>query len=409
MVETEKDMYLAIANFLREKKEVSEVLIDKVTFSKIKNWRVDVVGFKEGKIFAVEAKKDFNIDSVFSALKQAEFYKEFSPEIYLCFPKDEYERKENSELKEFVEERCKNEGFGILLYNSSSKNVEPRIEPDIKKSKQNINFETYYHVLSQFIGNISVEEKAELIIKIGLLVWEKWYNNIKQKWEKIKKEICTDLHLNRDLALDILIFEHLIWPMETTIRDPKARSDEIPSIKDSIVQDAKNKRVTPWYIIYTNFPSGFKEIKRDGTKDFLRKLWEFAGRLKSSNFSVVQYYKQNGLEKLWAAIKEVKGFGDQTAELFIIELRRFLGFPLSKTLAGEEYVTRVARISDMLKLLGLTYQSLEKAAKKYNLALEDIAPLIDAGSFLLTQNSKEFTKEHKLTIQHYKNTEKYLQ
>lgn len=110
MKEYERKIYPYVEEFLRKKKENPMVLIDEVKFPKIKEWKVDVVGFRDGELFAVEVKKDFSIDSVFSALKQAEFYNTFSSNLYVCFPKKDYIAKDKTELKSMWKIFAKIEG-----------------------------------------------------------------------------------------------------------------------------------------------------------------------------------------------------------------------------------------------------------------------------------------------------------
>ncbi|MCK4445393.1 MAG: hypothetical protein KAW09_12670, partial [Thermoplasmata archaeon] len=117
-MKSERLMYPHIAKYLETQKRCRYVQSERVRFTYVKGWTIDVVGMSGAKVYGVEAKKSFTFDSVSAAIQQATFYKSGCTHVYLSFPAHAY-RTGKEEIRHFLVSRCLQEGFGILLVDES--------------------------------------------------------------------------------------------------------------------------------------------------------------------------------------------------------------------------------------------------------------------------------------------------
>lgn len=181
----EKEFYDIVKNFLLKVKKCEKVVVNKVSFREIKKWIIDVVGIKEHKIYCVEVKRNLSFDSMFAALKQAEFMCTACTDVYVCFPKEDYINAEN-ELRKYLMNTASNMGIGILLIDKN--HIEEIKKPVVEKFKKRIDFRNYYFVLTQLVGKLNIEKKKRLVIGLGLLELIKWYEDLLNKYKNKSQE-----------------------------------------------------------------------------------------------------------------------------------------------------------------------------------------------------------------------------
>ena len=164
-------MYKYIGDFLVKEKgcDPATISIEQITFRKDKLWIMDVAGVRASRIYGVEAKLRCGYYDIIDAIMKARFYKYACSYVYVCFPREEFER---SQLKEFLERECKQHGIGLLLLNPDGI-IEEVIEA---QESDTIDLDIYVGILNQPRLSTEVQgARAYIIRDICSFIKEKGY------------------------------------------------------------------------------------------------------------------------------------------------------------------------------------------------------------------------------------------
>lgn len=146
----EEDMYDVIGKYFEQNDYL--IIIDKprgsgIKFDVLKGWRIDVAGFKKDnnttEVIAVEVKNNLGAQSVLQAISQAEMYKRGCNKVYVAFPKDDFDSKNNKDVVAEIYELCSTKGIGILKVGKSCKEV-------VSAATSYPKIDTYTSIINQF-------------------------------------------------------------------------------------------------------------------------------------------------------------------------------------------------------------------------------------------------------------------
>ncbi|RLE91787.1 MAG: hypothetical protein DRN04_11960 [Thermoprotei archaeon] len=319
----EEELYEIVRGFLEHVKGCEKVVVNRVVFREIKRWIIDVVGVRDHEIYCVEVKKNFSFDSVFAALKQSEFMCTACTHVYVCFPKDEY-NKADSDLRNYLLSVCNDIGVGVLLVEEGR--VEEIKEPVVEKVKNRIDFRNYYSVLTQLTGKLNKKEKVRLVKALGLLGLNRWLKKDLEKLEDYERRFGRK-------AGQFLAFEALKYTLVLPIRSRPAREAAERAL-DLIVEEAAKRNLGPFELIATNDISGFLS---EVDERFIQVMEGLVELLKPYKGNLMELYRDKGPNGVYEELKKIKGVGSKTASLIMLELeRRFkLGLPSNLELTDE--------------------------------------------------------------------------
>ena len=345
----EKEMYPIIKKFLLTRKKCERVLIGQVSFHKIKKWIIDVVGIRKSETYAVEAKSNFDFDSIAAALNQASFYKEACVYVYVCFPKVKFERGEKGE-RNYLLEKCKEEGIGLLLTNSSEKKVE--VYPDLEAQRsKNINFDLYHQVITQITGPYDKNLRKKLCMALGLLLTKE---EIRKAYERL--EYYERKSPSKQVAIETLILDEFHWPVKETIFAKTKAEDVYEEIKKEAFKEGK----TPIQFLANKNIVNYLE-KKFQAKDmptpprrYIRFMNALVKKLSNFNYSLQEWRRTEGIDEICKFIKNIKEIGADTANRIAISCNRIFGWELP-----EEF-TLPADVKSLLGKLGLDEEDFKK-------------------------------------------------
>ena len=301
--------------FLESSKKCERVVVNRVSFEKIKKWVMDVVGVKEHEVYCVEVKRDFSFDSVFAALKQAEFMCTACTHVYVCFPENEYESADQ-DLKNYLEDSCSEMGVGVLLVDRS--HVEEVKKPDVEKVKNRIDFRNYYNVLTQLTGRLNKKEKKRLVKALGLLGLKMWLEDDLEELKSREKEIGRK-------AAQFLAFNNIRYVLTMPLySEPHRKAAE--KVLDLIEKEAKKRGLGPFELLATvddldRFLVGVSDVFAQIVKGLADLLRPYKGNL-------IELYKDKGPDGVYRELRKIRYVGSKTASLMMLELERRFGIGL---------------------------------------------------------------------------------
>jgi len=337
MKRREERMYEFVSRFLKEEKKCERILINEISFRALKRWKVDVAGIRRPYLYGVEVKAGFSFDHITSALKQAEFMCKAFTHVYICFPKDEYEREDNEELRKYLEKELERLGIGVLTLNGS--HVDEKREPDLERIKGYIDFEEYYRVLTYFEGRLEQEQKKWLVKCAGLWWILYCFDKKLDDLEKYKQKV------DERKAIQFLLWD-LLWPLPTSLRGNKRRTAEV--ILRKIKEEALNKGVGVLdFLSSINDLENYLINKIGPEIKEVRNIIECLKLFKKYDGNILELYKEEGADSFYKALQGINGIGSKTATLLMNEFTIYFGMePPSEAKLTEE-------AEDALKGIGL--------------------------------------------------------
>ncbi|RLI51729.1 MAG: hypothetical protein DRP09_18955 [Candidatus Thorarchaeota archaeon] len=305
----ELDMYPLVRRFLEEDKGCERVLVDKVGFKKVKSWKIDVVGIRKSRVYAVEVKSGFGFDSVSGALMQAEFYKYACTGVYVCFPRDKYYGAKGQE-RDYLKEQCAEKGIGLLLVDVSGesgrdKNIEEVLGP---RKSDCLDFDLYHQVVTQLTGEYDREFRMSLCKALGVLIMNRTIEDDLGRF----KSYCGVL--DREVAFETLIFDQFHWPLRETLRSPSARS-EAERIYEEVKEEAFREGKSPVeYLadkdVYSYMVGKFKGRGQKAPKQYIQAINKIIEKVREYDCRMKLWYEREGTGGIYEyLLKGVRGLG----------------------------------------------------------------------------------------------------
>jgi len=234
------------------------------------------------------------------------------------------------------------------LVDTSEKKVE--VYPDLEAQRsKNINFDLYHQVITQITGPYDKNFRKKLCMALGLVLTKE---GIKDAYNRLKD--YERKSSSKDVAIETLIFDEFHWPVKETIFAKTKAEDIYEEIKAEAFKESK----TPIQFLANKVDYLKKKFQardmRTPPGRYVRFMEALVERLGNFNYSLREWYRAEGINKICKFIKNIKEIGADTANRVAASCNRTFGWELP------EDFTLPEDVKNLLGKLGLDEEDFKK-------------------------------------------------